>query len=305
MVVISTKRYTEIQNFIRNYNGLSIDCNQELGLKFPEYSPDTLGSILAKEVLQRVKTNHSKITAKAGLLVKDYQTLAHQTKAHDILLKMSIKLRVPSLVLCRIFLTKMYHTATRAEIAEMLRLPDVIGDSLLAVNVSYCLYNEIMDGQITDAIRRCVGEEYEVRLKKLAREAGMVFYDERDLRRTGYDKTPDLKLAIPFLFRGLVINWIESKASFGDVDSHRRYIKDQLASYGNRFGPGIVIYWFGYVDSIADCSENGNYVIVTDSFPEHGDMEFLKFNFPQSLEDRRVEGSQTVDVSDSFNKMTV
>ncbi|XP_058123723.1 CDAN1-interacting nuclease 1 [Anopheles ziemanni] len=301
MVVLTTQEYTEIQNFVRNYNGLSTDCNLELGLKFPKYPPETLGSILAKEVLQRVKINHSKITAKAASLVKDYQTQADQTKAHDILLKMSIKLRVPSLVLCRIFLAKRYPYSTRAEIAEMLRIPDVIGDSLLAVNVGYCLYSEIMDGPITDAIRRCIGEEYEVRLKKFAREAGMVFYDERDLRRTGYDKTPDLKLAVPFLFRGQVINWIESKASFGDVDSHKRYIKDQLTSYGNRFGSGLVIYWLGFIETIADCPENGNYVLVTDQFPTQNEMEFLKFNLPESVADI----SSAEDVCDSLNRIKV
>ncbi|XP_052896336.1 CDAN1-interacting nuclease 1 [Anopheles moucheti] len=280
MVVISVSRFTEIQNFIRNYNGLYINCNLELEAKFPEYSSDTLGSIIGKEVIQRVKSNHSKITARAASLVKEYQTTAKQTLAHDVLQKMAIEWRIPSMVLCRILLAKCFPDVSKAEINEMMRMPDLIPDSLLAVNVSYCLYSETMDGPITDLVRRFIGEEYEVRLKKMAREAGMVFYDEGDLRRTGYDKTPDLKMAVPFMFRGQVVNWIESKASFGDMDSHKRYVKDQLSSYGNRFGPGIVIYWFGYLESIAECPENGNYVIVTDGFPTEDEMEFIKFNLP-------------------------
>uniref|UniRef100_A0A182QCF2 CDAN1-interacting nuclease 1 n=1 Tax=Anopheles farauti TaxID=69004 RepID=A0A182QCF2_9DIPT len=280
MVVISIERFAEIQNSIRNYNGLYIDCIAALESAFPEYSSDTLGSIIAKEVVQRVKTNHSKISSKASALMKEYQTAAKQTMAHDIIQKMAIKQRVPSMVLCRIVLGTMYQGTSRSEIAEMLRMPDLISDSLLAVNVSYCLYSENMDGPMTDLVRRFIGEEYEVRLKKMAREAGMVFYDEGDLRRTGYDKTPDLKMAVPFMYRGHVINWIESKASFGDMDSHKRHVKDQLASYANRFGPGLVIYWFGYLETIADCPENGNDVIVTDGFPAQDEMEFLKFNLP-------------------------
>ncbi|XP_049294997.1 CDAN1-interacting nuclease 1 [Anopheles funestus] len=280
MVVISVSRFTEIQNFIRNYNGLFVNCNLELEAKFPEYSSDTLGSIIGKEVLQRVKSNHSKINARAASLIKEYQSIAKQTLAHDVLQKMAIQLRIPSMVLCRILLGKCFPEASKSEISEMMRMPDLIPDSLLAVNVSYCLYSETMDGPITDLVRRFIGEEYEVRLKKMARETGMVFYDEGDLRRTGYDKTPDLKMAVPFMFRGQVINWIESKASFGDMDSHKRYVKDQLSSYGNRFGPGIVIYWFGYLESIVDCPENGNYVIVTDGFPAKDEMEFIKFDLP-------------------------
>ncbi|XP_050075234.1 CDAN1-interacting nuclease 1 [Anopheles maculipalpis] len=281
MVVISVAKFAEIQTFIRNYSGLFVNCNLELESKFPEYTSDTLGSIVAKEVIQRVKSNHSKLTARAASMVKEFQTIAKKpSAAHDVLQQMAIEWRVPSTVLCRIFLAKFYPDVSKSEINEMLRMPDLIPDSLLAVNVSYCLYSEIMDGPITDLVRRFIGEEYEVRLKKMAREAGMVFYDEGDLRRTGYDKTPDLKMAVPFMYRGQVINWIESKASFGDVDSHKRYVKDQLSSYGNRFGPGIVIYWFGYVESIEDCPENGKCVIVTDAFPDKDEMEFLSFNLP-------------------------
>jgi hypothetical protein len=107
--------------------------------------------------------------------------------------------------------------------------------------------------------------------------AGMIFHDEVYLRRHGYDKTPDLKLAVPCMYRGRVINWIESKASFGDLDSHQRYINEQLASYGNRFGAGIVIYWFGYLDKVLECKENSNMIIVADQFPANEDLVFLNF----------------------------
>lgn len=157
----------------------------------------------------------------------------------------------------------------------MLTHPHLIPDINLARNVAYCMYNDNYDGQMADMIRRTIGEDYEVRLKKLATDAGMIFHDEVYLRRNGYDKTPDLKLAIPCLYKGKIINWIESKASFGDLESHQRYVTEQLSSYGNRFGAGIVIYWFGYLDKIAECRENSNNIYIADEFPNKDDLVFL------------------------------
>ena len=85
----------------------------------------------------------------------------------------------------------------------------------------------------------------------------VAFLNEEELRVRGFDKTPDVKLEIPvgeknyhgcvkctllicsyyfFLsaIDGQVINWIESKALFGDEEAHLGYLKEQLYSYWNR-----------------------------------------------------------------------
>jgi len=67
------------------------------------------------------------------------------------------------------------------------------------------------------------------------------------------------------LYNNTIINWIESKASFGDCESHSKYLKDQLTCYENRFGTGIVIYWFGFQEQILT-QKNSN-LIVLDHFP--------------------------------------
>lgn len=112
--------------------------------------------------------------------------------------------------------------------------PHIIPDPLLALNVLNCIFNDKSDGPLTDLKRQSIGQDYEVRMKKMASDAGIEFHDEVHLRRYGFDKTPDLKLARPCMYKGKIINWIESKASFGDMTSHRQYVADQLSSYGNR-----------------------------------------------------------------------
>jgi len=74
-------------------------------------------------------------------------------------------------------------------------------------------------------------------------------------------------LDIPFAYNGHVINWIESKALFGDEDHHSNYLKEQLWSYWNRYGPGLVIYWFGFIDEL-DCNRDKG-ILVCDHFPEN------------------------------------
>jgi hypothetical protein len=43
-----------------------------------------------------------------------------------------------------------------------------------------------------------------------------------------------------------VICWIDSKALFGDVYTHNTSVLPQAESYVHRFGPGLVLYWFGH-----------------------------------------------------------
>ena len=98
-------------------------------------------------------------------------------------------------------------------------------------------------------------------------ERNISFYNEHYLRDKGYDKTPDFKLEIPIAVDGVVVNWVESKAQFGSFSVHQKYINEQYLSYWNRFGPGLVIYWFGFVDNIIESSETK--FIVMDKFPEN------------------------------------
>ena len=43
-----------------------------------------------------------------------------------------------------------------------------------------------------------------------------------------------------------IINWIDSKALFGDVTTHQQSVVPQAESYLHRFGPGLIVYWLGH-----------------------------------------------------------
>lgn len=114
-------------------------------------------------------------------------------------------------------------------------------------------------------MKSSLGQQYEIQLNRQLTEAGFVFRNEEYLRQFGYDKTPDVKLEVPVAIDGVIVHWIESKALFGDQENHMEYMKNQYSSYWNRFGPGLVIYWFGYLETIVQPSEKR--FIVRDSLP--------------------------------------
>mmetsp|Transcript_3568 Transcript_3568/g.5236 ORF Transcript_3568/g.5236 Transcript_3568/m.5236 type:complete len:126 (-) Transcript_3568:484-861(-) len=82
------------------------------------------------------------------------------------------------------------------------------------------------------------------------------FETETDLRERGTSRTPDILLTCPVGIQvpkrngqGLewkVVCWIDSKAMFGDVNTHQTSVLPQAESYVHRFGPGLVLYWFGH-----------------------------------------------------------
>ena len=100
---------------------------------------------------------------------------------------------------------------------------------------------------------------------------GIPFETEANLRARGTSRTPDVLLSTPVAipvrttatqqpynsksnnsdsnevsFKWKIINWIDSKALFGDVDTHRQSVLSQAESYLHRFGPGLIVYWFGH-----------------------------------------------------------
>jgi hypothetical protein len=86
------------------------------------------------------------------------------------------------------------------------------------------------------------------------------------MRVKGYPKTPDVKLQVPVIINDRVVNWLESKASFGDEYTHRMNTKDQFGGYKNRYGPGIVIYWFGFIQEL---QEEDPDILLADNLPSN------------------------------------
>lgn len=139
---------------------------------------------------------------------------------------------------------------SKKALQSILRSPHLLRDVQLQLESIHCSVQDQLQGVVTDCLRHAVGRDYEVILEQRLKEANIAFLDEDAQRQAGQDVTPDFRLHVPIGVGGQPVCWIDSKALFGDAESHQNYLNTQLLSYWNRFGPGLVIYWCGYEENI-------------------------------------------------------
>nr|XP_003705213.1 PREDICTED: uncharacterized protein C15orf41 homolog [Megachile rotundata] len=262
--------YNDIVASIRKFRGLSKDCRDMLKEKYSDIPPNTLYSILSLEIQHRMKVNHGKLFGNNKNYYDTYVEAVQNGEPVGILLKMAKEIGAPPALLARNILEK--HCGrddpnfSKNEVSKLFKDTTLIQDKDLAYEIYLCILYDNLYGPIADAIGISVGQEYELKLQNYLTERNLAFRNEEHLRSRGYDKTPDFKLEVPIAVNGFVINWIESKARFGNAEIHQKYIKEQFLSYWNRFGPGLVIYWFGFLDNLSKPSEKR--FVIMDHFPK-------------------------------------
>lgn len=157
-----------------------------------------------------------------------------------------------------------------ARITKIIRDPELVRsiDPILSSNLHYCLHNDFLTSPLTDQYRHQIGLEKEEYMQMRLKEMNILFHSEAAMRAAGYPKTPDALLAYPVEVDGHIVNWIESKALFSDGPTHYTYLRDQYWPYYNRFGPGLVIYWFGFLEEINGERDREKGILVMDRFPD-------------------------------------
>jgi hypothetical protein len=104
------------------------------------------------------------------------------------------------------------------------------------------------DGPLVDRIRQCVGLELEYELQEMLYDLKVDYQHEKTQKELGNFKTPDAALKTAIEINGHVCHWIESKGCFGDIETMARNWSEQLNTYTTHFGPGLVIYWYDFIE---------------------------------------------------------
>lgn len=213
-------------------------------------------------------------------------------------LEISASIDFPPCLLMRRMLEHMLQLSKQA-VSDVLRNPDtlltalksrrvipseVITDALsptfltrLQHDIGRCAFADTSYSPFSDIARQITGLEFETLLAKKLTECGVPFWTEKELRDQGFYKTPDVRLQIPIAvldqssskFR--TVTWIDSKATFGDDRTHTQQLEQQYRTYVNRYGPGLVIYWFGYIEDLNTDVD----VLLLDEFPDLNSIRTL------------------------------
>lgn len=244
--------------------------------KFPEEIPETLRSIVTQEYQKRVKRTHKSQTSdqkRRELFNAFNSAVKSRDYKEGVIVKLAKNNRFSPAQSAKIILEEHFKKlegedtdVSKVKISKLIRNSALIDDQKLATEIWLATVKDNNYGPSSECIKAAIGHDYENKAKKSLERLGLSYQDEYELRAKGYDKTPDIKLDIPFAYNGYVINWIESKALFGDEEHHAEYLKEQLWSYWNRYGAGMVIYWFGFIEDLDNNRDNG--IIVCDDFPK-------------------------------------
>ncbi len=202
-----------------------------------------LSNILNQKMVRSNKALYHRVA-------KDADTLLKRWEGGESFVSLSRKTGFSPVLMSLILLKR--RGMTRREIQKMLRNPDAVEDKRLRKELSAVVKKDFLFSPRAHSLQRekaRIGEEV---IRNWLLQGGSVFLTEKEIKKRGYLKTPDFLLNGPLKVDGMDINWVDSKGLFGDGVEHRRLLKKQLLKYIELFGTGMVVYWYGFVDSIAE-----------------------------------------------------
>ncbi|SFM69541.1 C15orf41 family protein [Methanolobus profundi] len=205
----------------------------------------TIHSILNQKTVTKVKRNFSKVKSKGPRHLR-------QWKKGKSIIEIARKNDIPATLMVSMLLKEM-GIPKKGFIRNLEDQPD----GRLKREVIAAMDSDFFFSPKAHALHAEKGEMGEYILAEWLSERGLTYRSEDDLRDEGFTKTPDFLLDEELDVDGVKISWIESKALFGDEKEHDYYIKKQFREYEEIYGVGMIVYWYGYIDTI---SYNGNLI---------------------------------------------
>ncbi|KAJ0173602.1 hypothetical protein K1T71_010751 [Dendrolimus kikuchii] len=260
IVPMKLEEYSDIVEHFNKYTSFSRKAENELKEKYKHLPACTIGSIISLLVQRSMKQSYRKSPLICSKYHEFYETVMRDKKKDNVILDLSQTQGISPALFARSLLQGVFSDSTMAK--KCIKDTTLIEDKDLAYQVFLGIMNDNQYGPYADVIKQSIGLEYELRLERELRLMNITFSDENILRSRGYDKTPDFKLDVPIAVDGFIVNWVEK----------------QIMCYWNRFGPGMVIYWFGYLETLNSTPEVNNMFILRTNFPDKSSITQYKMD---------------------------
>jgi hypothetical protein len=235
MVKMDESTYLEIYDSVNTFEDverISREIQEPVGI---------ITTILNQKVVRRVIQNHARMQRYAKRHLRTWEE-------GNAILYIAQRNRYPATLMAAMILKEMGHTKKHINI--MFKNPEKIRNRRLRTEVMQALNSDYFYSPKAHRIQRARGQMGENIIEKWLEVRDIVHRNENDLRKNGNGKTPDFVLDDPLTIDDTHIKWIESKATFGDLREHQYYSQKQFRHYEKEFGQGLVVYWYGFVDSI-------------------------------------------------------
>ncbi|MBN1134497.1 MAG: C15orf41 family protein [Methanosarcinaceae archaeon] len=251
------KTYLEIYDSVNTFEDaerISREIHAPVGI---------ITTILQQKVVRRVIQNHARMQRYTERHLQKWQE-------GNAILHIAQWNRFPATLMAAMILKEMGHSKKYINI--MFKNPETIRDRRLRTEVVQALNSDYFYSPKAHQNQRARGQMGENIIKKWLDVQDIVHLNENDLRKNGKGKTPDFVLDEPLTIDNTDIRWIESKSTFGEVWEHQYYYQKQFKHYEKEYGQGLVVYWYGFVDSI---SLEGHLIKDYEFFDEMTDVDEL------------------------------
>jgi hypothetical protein len=203
---------------------------------------DILSIILNQKIVRDVRRRYFEIQKKSYSIKK-------QWTAGEKILSIANGMNFPPALICSLLLKELGFSSKSTK--KALKDPLSIHDKRLRSEVLEALREDFVYSPAAHRIQIARGKLGELVLSRWLTDEKISFIPER-LAQKANTKTPDFLLEDVVRINDHAVKWIESKASFGDVELHKYYLEKQYSSCVEMFGDGMTVYWYGFVDSIKD-----------------------------------------------------
>jgi hypothetical protein len=235
----------DIETYNKIYESLeSVNDVKKLSRRFSQ-PIGTLHSILNQKTVTKVKRNFSRVKNKTPRNLR-------QWKKGKSIVEIARKNDIPATLMVSMLLKEM-GIPKKGFIRNLEEQPE----GRLKKEVIAALDSDFFFSPKAHDMHAEKGKMGEAILAEWLDECGISYRSEDDLREEGFLKTPDFLLDEEIEIDGVTIFWIESKALFGDEKEHEYYIKKQFRDYEENYGTGMIVYWYGFIDTV---SYNGNLI---------------------------------------------